>query len=42
MGIDAWGWDAPLMLQAEVARERNQPGILWAAASSGRRNVATT
>jgi kynurenine formamidase len=31
MGIDAWGWDAPLRLQAELARERNQPGILWAA-----------
>jgi kynurenine formamidase len=31
MGIDAWGWDAPLRIQAEVARERNQPGILWAA-----------
>jgi kynurenine formamidase len=31
MGIDAWGWDAPLVMQAEVARERNQPGILWAA-----------
>jgi kynurenine formamidase len=31
MGIDAWGWDAPLRLQAEVARERNESGILWAA-----------
>ena len=31
MGIDAWGWDAPLRIQAEVARERNAPGILWAA-----------
>jgi kynurenine formamidase len=31
MGIDAWGWDAPLRIQAEVARERNESGILWAA-----------
>ncbi len=31
MGIDAWGWDAPLRLQAELARERGEPGIVWAA-----------
>jgi len=31
MGIDAWGWDAPLHLQAEAARERDEPGIFWAA-----------
>jgi kynurenine formamidase len=31
MGIDAWGWDRPLHLQAEEARERNEPGIFWAA-----------
>jgi kynurenine formamidase len=31
MGIDAWGWDAPLHLQAEQARERDEPGIFWAA-----------
>jgi kynurenine formamidase len=31
MGIDAWGWDAPLNLQAEEARERDEPGIFWAA-----------
>jgi len=31
VGIDAWGWDAPLGIQAQVARERDQPGILWAA-----------
>jgi kynurenine formamidase len=31
MGIDAWGWDAPLPIQAEVAKERDEPGILWAA-----------
>jgi len=31
MGIDAWGWDAPLHLQAAEARERDAPGIFWAA-----------
>ena len=31
MGIDAWGWDAPLNLQAERAKERDEPGIVWAA-----------
>ncbi len=31
MGIDAWGWDAPLRMQAEVARERGEQGIMWAA-----------
>lgn len=31
MGIDAWGWDAPLRMQAEVARQRNEQGIMWAA-----------
>jgi kynurenine formamidase len=31
MGIDAWGWDAPLNLQAGRARERDEPGIFWAA-----------
>ncbi len=31
MGIDAWGWDRPLHLQAEEARERDEPGIFWAA-----------
>jgi kynurenine formamidase len=31
MGIDAWGWDAPLDKQATVALERDQPGIFWAA-----------
>ena len=31
MGIDAWGWDAPLHLQAEAARERDAPGVFWAA-----------
>jgi kynurenine formamidase len=31
MGIDAWGWDAPLNLQAQEALERDEPGIFWAA-----------
>jgi len=31
MGIDAWGWDAPLHLQAEEAKRRELPGIFWAA-----------
>jgi kynurenine formamidase len=31
MGIDAWGWDAPLDRQAKEAIERDEPGILWAA-----------
>ncbi len=31
MGIDAWGWDAPLHLQAEEAKARDEAGIFWAA-----------
>jgi kynurenine formamidase len=31
MGIDAWGWDAPLHLQAEAAKAAGEPGIFWAA-----------
>jgi kynurenine formamidase len=31
MGIDAWGWDGPLYLQAQKALERDEPGIFWAA-----------
>jgi kynurenine formamidase len=31
MGIDAWGWDAPLPMQAEEAKSRNERGIFWAA-----------
>ena len=31
MGIDAWGWDAPLHLQAEEAKAKGEPGIFWAA-----------
>lgn len=31
MGIDAWGWDRPLYLQAQEALEQQRPGIFWAA-----------
>jgi kynurenine formamidase len=31
MGIDAWGWDAPLHLQADEAKKAGKPGIFWAA-----------
>jgi kynurenine formamidase len=31
MGIDAWGWDMTLQLQAERAIAKNKPGIFWAA-----------
>ena len=31
MGIDAWGWDRPLHLQAQDALEAGRPGIFWAA-----------
>jgi kynurenine formamidase len=31
MGIDAWGWDRPLHLQAEEALSRGERGIFWAA-----------
>ena len=31
MGIDAWGWDRPLCMQAQEAIERDEPGIFWAA-----------
>ena len=31
MGIDAWGWDAPLWMQAEQANKVGEPGIFWAA-----------
>jgi kynurenine formamidase len=31
MGVDAWGWDRPLHLQAAEALERGEPGIFWAA-----------
>jgi kynurenine formamidase len=31
MGVDAWGWDAPLHLQAEQAKAEGRAGIFWAA-----------
>ncbi len=31
MGIDAWGWDGPLHLQAERALAAGEPGVFWAA-----------
>jgi kynurenine formamidase len=31
MGIDAWGWDAPLHMQAEEAKRAGSPGMFWAA-----------
>lgn len=29
MGIDAWGWDAPLNMLAEEAIQKQEPGIFW-------------
>ena len=31
MGIDAWGWDRPLHLQAAEALEKQERGIFWQA-----------
>jgi kynurenine formamidase len=31
MGIDAWGWDGPLHLQAEAAKRADRAGVFWAA-----------
>lgn len=31
MGIDAWGWDAPLHMQAEQAKADGGSGVFWAA-----------
>jgi kynurenine formamidase len=31
MGIDAWGWDRPLHLEAQDALAADAPGIFWAA-----------
>ena len=31
MGIDAWGWDRPLHLQAEDAKAKAEQGVFWAA-----------
>jgi kynurenine formamidase len=35
MGIDAWGWDRPLHLQAQDALAADAPGIFWAAHQAG-------
>ncbi len=37
MGIDAWGWDRPLHLQAQEAIGRGETGIFWAAHQAGLR-----
>jgi kynurenine formamidase len=34
MGIDAWGWDGPLHIQAEAAKAAGRPGVFWAAHQS--------
>lgn len=31
MGIDAWGWDRPLHMQAADALEQQAPGVFWEA-----------
>jgi kynurenine formamidase len=31
VGIDAWGWDAPLRMQADQARGAQQAGVVWSA-----------
>lgn len=31
MGIDSWGWDQPLSIQAQEAIKANKKGIFWAA-----------
>mgnify|MGYP002633526894 CR=1 FL=1 len=31
MGIDAWGWDRPLWMQAQVAIESGERGVFWQA-----------
>jgi kynurenine formamidase len=31
MGIDAWGWDRPLNMQAADALEKQQEGVFWQA-----------
>jgi kynurenine formamidase len=37
MGIDAWGWDRPLHLQAQDALRERRPGIFWEAHQVGLR-----
>lgn len=36
MGVDAWGWDEPLHLQAERAKSSGEAGVFWAAHQVGR------
>ena len=31
MGIDAWGWDSPLVDQARQAKNSDRAGVFWAA-----------
>jgi len=31
MGIDGWGWDSPLNMQAQEAIDKQEEGIFWAA-----------
>lgn len=35
MGIDAWGWDRPLHLQAQDALGQRRQGIFWEAHQTG-------
>ena len=35
MGIDAWGWDRPLWMQAEEAKAEGRPGVFWEAHQVG-------
>jgi kynurenine formamidase len=35
VGIDAWGWDRPLWMQAEEAKAAGERGIFWAAHQAG-------
>jgi kynurenine formamidase len=37
MGIDAWGWDRPLRMQAQDALREGRPGIFWEAHQVGLR-----
>ena len=37
MGIDAWGWDRPLQMQAADAVREGRPGIFWEAHQIGLR-----
>jgi kynurenine formamidase len=37
MGIDAWGWDRPLHLQAQDALREQRSGIFWEAHQTGLR-----